>query len=80
MTYITRTGNYTSSIWLEYYPEVYSKQLKLSNQLEGSFSPTTEWEKVFRLGDEINRELKLSERDISDEITAYRKTKKKSSR
>lgn len=80
MTYITRTGDYTSSIWFVFYPEVYSKQLKLSNQLESSFSPTTEWEKVFRLGDEINKELKLSEKDIVDEITAYRKTKKKSSR
>ena len=80
MPYITITGDYTSSIWFKFYLEGYSKQLNLSKNVETSYSPTTDWEKVFSLGDEINKELNLSERDIADEISAYRKSKKKSSR
>ncbi|MBM3282990.1 hypothetical protein FJY90_01925 [Candidatus Gottesmanbacteria bacterium] len=80
MTYITITGDYTSSIWFKFYLDGYSDQLNLSKRVETSFSPTTDWEKVFALGDEINKGLDFSERNIMDEIASYRKSKKKSSR
>lgn len=45
------------------------------NQL-GTFSPTTDWEKVFVIGDKINKELKLNEKDIANEINTFRKKSK----
>jgi len=45
------------------------------NQL-GTFSPTTNWEKVFGLGNKINKELELSEKDIANEVITYRKKSK----
>ena len=43
----------------------------------GSFSSSTNWEKVFALGDTINRNLTLSEKDIVDELSNFRKSKKR---
>lgn len=43
----------------------------------GTFSPTTNWEKVFAAGDKINKELKLSEKDIVNEINTFRKKPKR---
>lgn len=63
-----------------FYPEAFSEQFRLSRQIESSFSPTTDWEKVFGIGNMINRELNLTEKDISDEVSAYRSSKKKSRR
>jgi len=78
MSYNIVKSVYFSSDWIEFYP--YSQQFRLSKQVESSFSPSTNWEKVFSLGDKINRELKLSEKEIADEVNTYRKSKKKSSR
>lgn len=78
MSYRTFTSNYTSSFWILVDPEGLSKQSRLFDQIESSFSPTTDWEKVFGLGDMINRKLNLTEKDIADEVSTYRKSKEKS--
>lgn len=43
----------------------------------GSFSSTTNWEKVFMLGDKINRNLQLTEKDVLDELSKFRTSKKR---
>ena len=72
-------SDYISSFWIEYYQES-SKQTRSYQQVESSFSPTTNWEKVFGVGDMINRKLNLTEKDITDDISDYRRSKKKSRR
>lgn len=43
----------------------------------GSFSQGTNWEKVFKMGSEINKELKLTEQEVIDDIADFRKERKK---
>ena len=41
----------------------------------GTFSQGTNWEKVFTLGDKINKDLQMTEQEIIDDIATFRKRK-----
>lgn len=77
MPYTTFTSDYTSSIWLRFYPsQVIKQELNLDEQLNARYSPTTDWEKVFKLGDKINQDLNLTEKNVLNEIKSFRTRKK----
>ena len=42
----------------------------------GTFSQGTNWEKIFGLGDQINRNLKMTEQQVIDVVTTFRKQKR----
>ena len=79
MPYQIIVGEYLSSKWYEYpnNPTVQTK--KTTNEAYktlGTFSLGTNGEKVFALGDTINRDLGAKEQEIIDDITNFRKRKK----
>jgi hypothetical protein len=79
MPYSILTGDYTSSIWLRFNDpdRAMGQRLNMIRNLETSYSPTTNWEKVFSLGDTINRRLNLTEKDVSNEVETFRERRKK---
>lgn len=78
MAYSTINSDYSNTTWLVLMQSDEVKQvLDASFKQLGTFSPTTNWEKVFAIGDKINRELKLSEKDIANEINTFRKKSKR---
>lgn len=77
MSYMTVNSDFLNSTWLVVSQPDEVKQVLLSSfKTLGSFSPTTNWERVFELGDTINKELKLSEKDIVNEIKKFRSRRK----
>ncbi|OGE36389.1 hypothetical protein A3B45_02060 [Candidatus Daviesbacteria bacterium RIFCSPLOWO2_01_FULL_39_12] len=77
MSYKMVNSDFLNSTWLIIsQPDEVQQLLRSSFETLGSFSPSTNWEKVFKLGDKINKELKLSEKDIVDEINKLRSRKK----
>lgn len=78
MAYKTINSDYSSTTWLVLIqPNEIKQVLDASFKQLGTFSPTTDWEKVFAIGDRINQELKLSEKDIVNEVITYRKKSKR---
>lgn len=78
MAYKTISSDYSNTTWLVLIQKDGVKQvLDTSFKQLGTFSPTTNWEKVFAAGDKINKELKLSEKDIVNEINTFRKKPKR---
>ena len=78
MAYTTINSAYSSTTWLVLMqPNEVKQVLDASFKQLGTFSPTTNWERVFDLGDKINKELKLSEKDIVNEVITYRKKSKR---
>lgn len=78
MAYKTIISNDSSTIWLKLIqPTDFKNILDTSLKELGTFSPTTNWEKVFAAGDKINKELRLSEKDIVNEIKTFRKNQKR---
>lgn len=80
MPYQIILGECLSSKWYEFLnnPSVQTK--KTTNEeyeTLGSFSQGTNWEKVFALGDKINRDLGAKEQDIIDDIASFRKRRKR---
>lgn len=76
MAYTTLYNYYSGTTWLLIQLNEVRQVLNASFEQLGTFSPTTNWEKVFNLGDKINKELKLSEKDIANEVITYRKKSK----
>lgn len=77
MAYTTINSAYSNTIWLVLIlPNEVKQVLDASFKQLGTFSPATDWEKVFELGDKINKELKFSEKDIVNEVSTYRKKSK----
>jgi hypothetical protein len=77
MSYKLVNSDFLNSTWLIIsQPNEVQQLLRSSFETLGSFSPSTNWEKVFELGDRVNKELKLSEKDIVDEINKFRSRKK----
>lgn len=77
MAYKTISSDYSNTTWLVLMqPDEVKQVLDTSFKQLGTFSPTTNWEKVFAVGDKINKELKLSEKDIVNEINTIRKKPK----
>lgn len=78
MAYKTISSDYSNTTWLVLMqPDEVKQILDTSFKQLGTFSPTTNWEKVFAVGDKINTELKLSEKDIVNEVITYRKKSKR---
>lgn len=78
MAYKTIYSDYSNTTWLKFIqPSDVQNVLDTSFKPLGTFSPSTNWEKVFWLGDKINKELKLSEKDIVNEINTFRKKSKR---
>lgn len=78
MAYETIYSEYSSTTWLVLMqPNEVKQVLDASFKQLGTFSPTTNWEKVFAIGDKINKELKLSEKEIANEINTFRKKSKR---
>ena len=78
MAYTTVYSDYSNTIWLKFIQITdFRNRLDTSLKQLGTFSSTTNWEKVFELGDKINKELKLSEKDIVNEVITYRKKSKR---
>lgn len=78
MAYKTISSDYSNTIWLVLMqPDEVKQVLDTSFSQLGTFSPTTNWEKVFAAGDKINKELKLGEKDIVNEINTFRKNPKR---
>lgn len=78
MQYTIVNADYISSVWFECYGPKESINLGLVPALEinARFSPSTDWEKVFSLGDQINKDLNLTERDVLNEIRSFRNKRK----
>lgn len=78
MSYKTIYSECSNTAWLVLVqPNEVKQVLDASFKQLGTFSPATNWEKVFNIGDRIDKELKLSEKDIVDEINTFRKRSKR---
>lgn len=78
MVYKTIYSEYSNTTWLVLMqPNEVKQVLDASFKQLGTFSPTTNWERVFELGDKINKELNLNEKDIVNEVITYRKKSKR---
>ncbi|MDO8658623.1 MAG: hypothetical protein Q7K55_07805 [Candidatus Levybacteria bacterium] len=78
MLYQIISGEYISSNWYQFFdPSIEAKKtINEEYKTLGTFSQGTNWEKVFALGDKINRDLRISEQEIIDEVTNFRKRKR----
>jgi len=74
MPYTIFTSDYMSSVWLRFNDptNLSGSKLGISNNISTSFSPTTDWERVFSLGDKINQNLNISEGEILNEVKKLR--------
>jgi hypothetical protein len=81
MPYQIITSKYFSNNWVQFIPTQGKTENVQNEEYEslGVFSQKTNWEKVFSLGDQINKELKMSEQEVIDEVSRFR-TRKKSSK
>jgi hypothetical protein len=80
MPYQINLGEYLSSKWYTFINSPTVQTKKTTNEKYetlGSFSQGTNWEKVFALGDKINRDLGATEQGIIDDIANFRKRRKK---
>lgn len=73
---IVRTKYFTSN-WVQFRMSNDKTENIKSEEYEslGVFSQDTNWEKVFSLGNQINRRLKMTEQDVIDEVSSFRKGK-----
>lgn len=77
MSYTTVDSVFLKSTWLVIsQPNEVKQILQSSFKTLGSFSPSTNWERVFALGDRINSGMRLSEKDIVDEVNKLRSRRK----
>lgn len=74
---IVRT-KYFSSNWVQFSLNSNKTENIKSKEYEslGVFSQNTNWEQVFSLGNKINKSLKMSEQEVIDEVSSFRKSKK----
>ena len=77
MPYQIIFGEYLSSKWYEFSTSQTKKPVNEAYETLGTFSQGTNWEKVFALGDKINKDLGVTEQEIIDDITNFRKRKKR---
>lgn len=79
MPYQINLGEYLSSKWYTYINSLSGTEKPKNEKYEtlGSFSQGANWEKVFALGDKINRDLGATEQSIIDDIASFRKRRKK---
>ena len=76
MPYTVIISNYLYPNWYQYSAQVETQ--KPSNEeykMLGTFSQGTNWEKVFALGNEINKDLQITEQEIIEDVANFRKRK-----
>ena len=78
MSYTIVASDFMSSIWLRFNDPSRGggSELGLFNNISTSYSPTTDWEKVFSLGDRINQNINMTEGEIINEIKNLRGKRK----
>lgn len=79
MPYQIISSDYFFSEWYQFLSQSVVTEKTENEEYEtlGTFSPNTNWEKVFTLGDNINRELKMTEQGVIGEVSNFRKRKNK---
>lgn len=79
MQYQIISSDYFSSEWYQFLSQNVLTEKIENEEYEtlGTFSQDTNWEKVFALGDNINRELQMTEQGVIDEVSNFRKRKNK---
>lgn len=80
MPYQIISGEYISSKWYEFLNNSTVQTEKTINEeyeTLGSFSQGTNWEKIFALGNKINKDLGSTEQGIIDDIASFRRRRKK---
>jgi hypothetical protein len=77
MPYQTITSNYFFSNWYEFFPKVgrTENRVEKNYQTLGVYSQGTNWEKIFEIGNQINKDTQMTEQDIIDEVTRLRRQK-----
>ncbi len=77
MPYQTITSNYLYSNWYEFFPNVGRTQNLVSPNYQtlGIYSQGTNWEKIFTIGDKINKKVQMTEQEIVDDVIRLRKQK-----
>lgn len=75
MPYRIVVSDYLYPSWYQYSPVETQKPLNEAYEMLGTFSQGTNWEKVFALGNEINKDLQMTEQEIFDEVADFRKRK-----
>ena len=78
MPYQIIRSKYFSNSWVQFTPTQGKTENVQNKEYEslGAFSQNTNWEKVFALGDQINKQLKMSEQEVIDEVSRFRTRKK----
>lgn len=71
------TSDFFYSKWYQFTLSNVETQKTKNEEYEtlGTFSQGTNWEKVFALGDQINKDLQMTEQEIIDDIATFRKRK-----
>lgn len=69
------TGDYSASKWYSFLGSAATDTEESLYKALGIFSQDTNWEKIFVLGDKINKELKTTEQEVIDDIATFRKNK-----
>ena len=75
MPYTIIVSDYLYSGWYQYSPFEARKPESEGYEMLGTFSQGTNWEKVFALGNKINKNLEMTEQNILDDIAIFRKQK-----
>lgn len=75
MSYRIVVSDYLYPCWYQYSPVETQKPSNEEYKMLGTFSQGTNWEKVFALGNEINKDLQMTEQGIIDDIASFRKRK-----
>lgn len=79
MSYQIISGEYISSTWYQFLINPDFEPKKTINQKYealGTFSQGTNWEKVFALGNKINRNLRTTEQEIINEVANLKKRRR----
>lgn len=77
MPYQIIPSDYFYSNWYQFMvsPMETKKNINEKYKALGTFSQGTNWEKVFALGNQINKDLQITEQEIIDDISSFRKRK-----
>ncbi|MDP3888796.1 MAG: hypothetical protein Q8Q24_02015, partial [bacterium] len=73
MPYRIVVSDYLYPSWYQYSQVETQKPLNEEYKMLGTFSQGTNWEKVFALGNEINKDLQITEQEIIDEVADFQK-------
>lgn len=75
MPYQIISTDYFNPTWYKFSFSSVETKKNSSYKALGEFSQGTNWEKVFALGNKINKDLQITEQRIIDDVTNLRKRK-----